>query len=195
MNGKLLGQVVVGCLLLVVVMWFCRGVQLAWQQTTPGEPSPAGRGTPQVSPSLPAGVPARVRAFVAVALPWARQAHAALGWPVALVVAQWGWEHGWQVPDSQGFNWGNTTYAPGCPYRAGSRFCYASTPAEGLRQYVYTARLPWYQPVTRASRQGVEAAAVALGRSPWDAGHYTHDGHPGDDLLAVLRAYQLNRLT
>ncbi len=179
---------------LVVALWLMRGFQLAWQQTATDSQGAAPGVTAQATVALPVGVPAHVRAFVKLALPYARQAHAALSWPVGLLVAQWGWEHGWQVPDAQGYNWGNTTYAPGCPYRAGSRFCYAATPAEGLRQYIYTARLPWYRGVTEAARHGVEAAAVALGQSPWDAGHYTHDGHPGDDLLAVLRQFHLEGL-
>lgn len=54
---------------------------------------------------------------------------------------------------------------------AGSRFCYAATPAEGLREYVYTARLDFYAGIAPAAKQvGAGAAAQALGRSPWDAG-------------------------
>jgi hypothetical protein len=177
-------------LLVVGGVWLCRGFELAWQQTTPGERSPAGV-TPQGVPSeLPTGLPANVQAFLVLALPFAQQAHQALGWQTSVIVAQWGLEHGWSVPDAQGYNWGNTTYAPGCERRGG--FCYASTPAEGLQQYVYTARLPFYVGVTQAAQQGAVAMAGALGRSPWDAGHYTHDGHPGDDLLAILQGFHLD---
>ena len=96
------------------------------------------------------------------------------------------------MPDAQGFNWGNTTYASGYPKHG--RFCYASTPQEGLREYLYTARLPWYQPVTQAAKRGAEATALALVESLLDEGHYTHDGHPGDDLLTVLRMCHLTAL-
>lgn len=184
--SKMLGRVFLLLLLLLFGIWLGMGFTLAWQQTTPGAVPP------QQTPALPSGVPANVRAFVRLALPFARQAHHALGWQTSVIVAQWGLEHGWAVPDAQGYNWGNTTYAPGCTQRGG--FCYAPTPAEGLREYVYTARLPWYRAVTQAAQQGAAAMAVALGRSPWDAGHYTHDGHPGDDLLAIVQAFHLDVL-
>jgi hypothetical protein len=191
--SKLLGRLFLLLLLLIFGIWLGCGLELAWQQTTPEQPSPAGGATPQVALSrLPADLPSNVRVFVRVALPFAVQAHQALGWQTSVIVAQWGLEHGWSVPDAQGYNWGNTTYAPGCTQRGG--FCYAPTPAEGLREYVYTARLSFYRGVTQAARQGAIAMAVALGRSPWDAGHYTHDGHPGDDLLAIWRAFHLDML-
>jgi hypothetical protein len=191
--SKALGR----CFLLLVVvilgLWFCRGFTLAWQQTTPEHPAPVGSVTAQAALSrVPAGLPSNVQAFVVLALPFAQQAYQALGWQTSVILAQWGLEHGWVVPDSQGYNWGNTTYAPGCVLRDG--FCYAPTPAEGLREYLYTARLPWYQPVTQAAHQGAVAMIGALGRSPWDAGHYTHDGHPGDDLLTIWQTFHFAEL-
>jgi hypothetical protein len=140
---------------------------------------------------VPADLPPNVRAFVRLALPYALQAHQSLGWQTSVLLAQWGLEHGWQVPDAQGYNWGNTEYAPGCPKPG--RFCYAPTPAEGLREYVYTARLPFYDGVRAAVPNGANAVAVALGVSPWDEGHYTADGYPGDSLLAIMRQFNLYR--
>ncbi len=159
-----------GWLLLLVFLvsaWACRGFQLAWEQTSAGAVQHQPVVTPQkAKSSLPANLPANVRAFLEMALPYAVQAHQALGWQTSVILAQWGLEHGWNVPDAQGYNWGNTTYAPGCPYQAGSRFCYASTPEEGLREYIYTAQLPWYKPVLAAVPQGADAVAIALGESP-----------------------------
>lgn len=170
--------------------WACAGFQSAWEQTSASaaQHQPAVV-TPQKKaiPSLPTNLPASVRAFLEMALPYAVQAHQTLGWQTSVILAQWGLEHGWTVPDSQGFNWGNTTYAPDCP--KSGRFCYASTPEEGLREYIYTAQLPWYKPVRNAVPLGADATAVALGESPWDAGHYTVDGHPGDSLLAILHEF------
>jgi hypothetical protein len=60
-----------------------------------------------------------------------------------------------------------------------------------LREYEYTARLHYYDGVRAAVPQGADATAVALGQSPWDAGHYTADGSPGDALLRLMREFIL----
>jgi hypothetical protein len=144
-------------------------------------------------PAIPDDLPDNVRSFIVLALPYAVQAHRILGWPTSVVLAQWGLEHGWSVPDAQGYNWGNTTYAPGCPYQ-GSRFCYAATPEEGLREYVYTAQLQYYDSVRVATSRGADATALALGQSPWDAGHYGGAGQPGSSLLIIMHNFNLYRL-
>ncbi len=162
-------------------------VAAAWQPTATSTPSP----TPTLMSVAPADLPPKVRDFIQLALPYAQQAHQTLTWQTSVILAQWGLEHGWTVPDAQGYNWGNTEYAPGCPKPG--RFCYAPTPAEGLREYIYTAQLPWYKPVGNAVPQGADATAVALGRSPWDAGHYTGDGQPGDSLLGLMHEFNLYR--
>jgi hypothetical protein len=143
-------------------------------------------------PTIPADLPANVQSFIVIALPYAVQAHDALGWPISVLLAQWGLEHGWSVPDAQGYNWGNTEYAPGCPYQ-GSRFCYASTPAEGLREYIYAARLSYYDGVRAAVKDGAAATALALGESPWDTGHYGGADHPGASLLAIMSNFNFYR--
>lgn len=143
-------------------------------------------------PAIPDDLPDNVRSFITLALPYAVQAHQALGWPTSVLLAQWGLEHGWSVPDAQGYNWGNTEYAPGCPY-AGSRFCYADTPAEGLREYIYTAQLNYYDGVRAAVAQGADATALALGESPWDAGHYGGADQPGSSLLAIMHNFNFYR--
>lgn len=148
---------------------------------------------PPKLPAIPTDLPNNVRSFMKVALPFAVQAHQALNWPTSTILAQWGLEHGWSVPDAQGYNWGNTTYAPNCPYR-GSRFCYASTPAEGLREFIYTARLNYYRNIAPAARQGgADAAAQELGKSPWDFAHYAGKGQPGSLLLAIMHNFNLYR--
>jgi hypothetical protein len=188
-----------GVLLLLVLIAFLFRLEqpgdvfapTSWQLSvwvpTPVQTSEGAYG----QPTVPADLPHNVRAFVRLALPYALQAHQALGWQTSVLLAQWGLEHGWQVPDAQGYNWGNTEYAPACPKPG--RFCYAPTPAEGLREYLYTAHLPFYDRVRAAVPYGADAVAVALGESPWDEGHYTADGHPGDSLLAIMRQFNLYR--
>jgi hypothetical protein len=143
-------------------------------------------------PAIPNDLPDNVHAFITIALPYALQAHQVLKWQTSVLLAQWGFEHGWSVPDSQGYNWGNTTYAPGCQYQQGSRFCYAPTPAEGLREYVYTAQLGYYDGVRTAVVHGADATALALGQSPWDGGHYGGD-QPGSALLGIMHDFNLYR--
>lgn len=154
---------------------------------------------PAATPWL-ADLPAKVASFVRLALPYAFQAHQALGWQTSVILAQWGLEQGWYVPSYTGYNWGNVGLMPGVPSVPGlnvpgspSGFSYAATPADGERVYVMAARLPYYIPVTQAAPAGPDATAVALGNSPWDAGHYTNIGQPGSSLLAIMRGYNLYR--
>jgi hypothetical protein len=152
-------------------------------------------------PAVPDDLPANVHDFVVIALPYAIQAHKALAWPTSVILAQWGLEHGWKVPDYTGYNWGNSsaiegepsvpgTNAPGSP----AAFAYARTPADGLRYFLSAARLPYYAGVAPAAKRGgANAAAVALGESPWDAAHYTVTGHPGSSLLAIMQDFNFYR--
>ena len=41
------------------------------------------------------------------------------------------------------------------------------------------------------SASGANAAARALGQSPWDWGHYTNRGDPGSSLISIMRVYNL----
>lgn len=158
------------------------------------------------APAVPAvaqppklGTARGVSQFIAFVLPYARRAHAQTGWPTSLILAQWGVEHGWHLPSYTGYNFGNCGAIPGEPTIGGlnvpgspSAFSYARTPEDGLRQYVHVAHLGYYTAVAPSARSGgVDAAARALGRSPWDAGHYTDHGEPGSSLLTVLHVYNL----
>jgi hypothetical protein len=126
--------------------------------------------------------------FIEFALPYAQRAHATLHWPVSVILAQWGLEHGWRMPDFDGFNFGNEKAIGGEPAELHG-FAYAVTPEDGLRQYLRVASLSFYASVGQAG--GADAAARALGRSPWDEGHYTHTGDPGSSLLDLMRAFNL----
>lgn len=152
-----------------------------------------------VTQSLPQGPAHGEQAFIALALPYAQQAHAATGWPVSVILAQWGVEHGWSVPTFTGYNWGNVAALPGEQSVGGTgtwgspaRFSYAPTAMDGLREYVHVAHLSIYASVANAAASsGANAAAQALGRSPWDAGHYTNRNDPGSSLLDAMRRYDL----
>lgn len=140
-----------------------------------------------------------VRNFIAFVLPYARRAHDATGWPTSLILAQWGLEQGWHLPSYTGYNFGNCGAVPGEPTIGGlnvpgspSAFTYSATPEDGLRVYIHVAHLSYYTGVAWAAQhEGVNAAARALGASPWDAGHYTDHNDPGSSLIAILQAYNL----
>lgn len=139
------------------------------------------------------------QSFVQLALPYAISAHQQCDWPVSLILAQWGVEHGWKIPSYTGYNWGNSSAISGFPTVPGlkvagspSAFAYAKTPDVGVAIYVRFCKMGFYRGVAPAAASGgVNAAAVALGKSPWDAGHYTNSGQPGSSLLAALRVYNL----
>ena len=139
-----------------------------------------------------------VQSFVQLALPYARQAHNATGWPTSMILAQWGLEQGWRAPGYTGFNWGNVAALPGEPTVNGiavpgspAAFAYAKSPDQGLSYYIRVAHLSFYNGVGQAAQNGPDAAARALGQSPWDAGHYTATGSPGSSLLSLMRVYNL----
>ncbi|HEX8996969.1 MAG TPA: LysM peptidoglycan-binding domain-containing protein [Ktedonobacterales bacterium] len=156
-------------------------------------PAPAPVSHPPVY-----SAPGNVRAFIAYTLPYARKASAQTGWPVSVILAQWGLETGWRTRTYTGFNWGNCGAMPGQPTIGGinkpgspAAFAYAYTPTQGVDEYVHVAHLGYYSRVAAASRQGADAAARALGQSPWDWGHYTNRGIPGSSLISIMRVFNL----
>src|SRR5579885_474342 len=164
----------------------------------PSSDALASRASPLRSPPLLTHLPTQIDSFINLALPYALQAHKALGWQTSVILAQWGLEQGWHVPSYTGYNWGNVGQLPGVPTVPGisapgspSAFSYAATPADGARVYIMAARLPYYDRVFLAAPHGATATALALGYSPWDAGHYTNTGQPGSLLLAIMQRYHL----
>src|SRR5262249_43247461 len=89
---------------------------------------------PSYAPKQPSSAKGS-QAFVALALPYARQAHQSSGWPVSLILAQWGLEQGWKTPGYTGYNFGNVAALPGEPTVKGIQkvgspraFAYAKSP-------------------------------------------------------------------
>jgi flagellum-specific peptidoglycan hydrolase FlgJ len=143
--------------------------------------------------------PGNVKAFIKFTVPYAKQASRQTGWPVSMILAQWGLETGWRVHTFTGYNWGNCGAIPGMPKVGGTSapgspaaFSYAYTPSQGVAEYVHVAHLGYYRGVAPAWRSsGANAAARALGRSPWDWGHYTNRGSPGSSLITIMQRYNL----
>ena len=161
----------------------------------------ASSNKPAPAPASQAPVysaPSNVRAFINYTLPYARQASKATGWPVSVILAQWGLETGWRTRTYTGFNWGNCGAMPNQPMVGGinkpgspAAFAYAYSPAQGVAEYVHVAHLSYYRNVSPAARNGADAAARALGQSPWDWGHYTNRGSPGSSLINIMRVFNL----
>jgi LysM repeat protein len=158
------------------------------------QPAPAPAAHP---PTYSA--PANVKSFINYTLPYARQASKQTGWPVSVILAQWGLETGWRTQTYTGFNWGNCGAMPGQPTIGGinkpgspAAFAYANSPVQGLAEYTHVAHLGYYTRVAQAAHSGgADAAARALGQSPWDWGHYTNRGDPGSSLISIMRVYNL----
>jgi hypothetical protein len=142
--------------------------------------------------------PGNVRAFINYTLPYARKASAQTGWPVSMILAQWGLETGWRTKTYTGYNWGNCGAMPGQPTIGGinkpgspAAFAYAYNPSQGVAEYVHVAHLSYYRGVAPAAKSSADAAARALGRSPWDWGHYTNRHDPGSSIINIMRVYNL----
>jgi hypothetical protein len=171
------------------------GVFLAFKAVAPTTPKQLPPGPTPVPVASPA-------AFIATMLPFAQQLHQDLGWPVSVTLAQMGVEHGWRLPDFDGWNLANSKVFPdpdrdgGVCFRQASvrSFCYASTPQVGVAIYEHVAHLSYYTAIGQAARSGgAQAAARALGESPWDAGHYALNGVPGGALIAAMSTFHLNQ--
>jgi LysM domain len=167
----------------------------AQAQSAPAVPA----NTSSQAPAVTGAEATNEQSFVQLALPYAVSAYQQCKWPVSLVLAQWGVEQGWHVPSYTGYNWGNVSAITGEPSVKGlpvagspTAFAYARTPADGLRYYVIYCHMGYYTGVAPAAASGgPNAAAVALGQSPWDAGHYTNINSPGSSLLTTMRVFNL----
>lgn len=148
-----------------------------------------------------------VQAFICAVVPYVHTAQIAMSqqgvtppWLTSVIIAQWGLEQGWKLPGYTGDNFGNVAALPGYPTIGGTSapgsppaFAYAYTPQQGVDEYVTVVKNGLYTTVTTAGAQGADAQATALGVSPWDAAHYTADGHPGDSLTAIIQHNNLTR--
>lgn len=118
--------------------------------------------------------------FFAAAAPFAKWAHMDTGVLEGVVLAQWADENGfvWPPPGNNPGNVGNTLH--------GGMVNYANI-TQGVAAYIQTMQLGYYKAVRAA--QTWQAQAVALGESPWAAGHY--GSPPGSALVDIIEQYGL----
>lgn len=170
----------------------------------PGQPLTTQVGLVSVdvntlAPSQVLNASSKVRQFIAFALPYAREASQKTGWPVSMILGQWGLEKSWRTYTFTGYNWGNCGAIPGFPAIPGTsvpgspdQFAFANTPEQGVAEYVHVAHLRYYTAIAPAWHSGgANAAARALGASPWDWGHYTAIGSPGSSVIGLMQRYNL----
>jgi hypothetical protein len=121
------------------------------------------------------------------ALPWARQASAATGVHVSVVLSQWAIETGYGGTDwYPNNNPGNVGSFDGQPVNT------FPTLAEGVQAYIDTMKLGYYAAV-RANPTWY-GQCIALGQSPWASAHYALTGQgPGSELVWVVENYNLTQ--
>lgn len=125
-----------------------------------------------------------------------------------VILAQWAVETGWgsshlaSLHNLAGIRWygrpgqvaqvGGDQHANGSPV-VGTGFASYRSIGAFVDDYVHVLGLPYYAKV-RALWQPSDTESgviipqcVALGRSPYDAGHYGGDAHPGSSLVAAWR--------
>lgn len=117
------------------------------------------------------------------ALPLAQRASAGTGVLVSVILAQWadettyGTSNDWTVKHNPG------NVSPG-----GVVASYPTLDA-GVNAWIVTMNDGTYNAVKRA--QTWQAQCLALGQSPWAAGHYDDGNGPGSALVAIVSSYQL----
>ncbi len=132
--------------------------------------------------------------FAATYGPLARRAAAATHVLPRVILAQWAVETAWGESglaigchNLAGIRWygqAGTRQIGGTPGKSGTGFaCYPSLSAFGA-DYTRLMQLPYYARLRAAV--GPHNQAIALGESPWDAGHYTSNGTRGGSILAAL---------
>jgi hypothetical protein len=111
---------------------------------------------------------------------WAKWAAPKTGLHAVVILAQWADETGWGTSSAwvDGFNPAGIS--------PGGQIAKYSSVEEGMTHYVTTLNLPYYDRVRSAFSSGPLAQAIALGESPWAAGHYGGQEHPGSDLVSII---------
>lgn len=111
-------------------------------------------------------------AFISTYLSWARKVESDIGVDAWAVLTQWAFETGWGTSALavNGHNLaGIKHYTPGTTSLV---FWTYPSVAAFVTDYENTLRLSYYTDVLAQRGKGTVATLYALGRSPWDAGHY-----------------------
>ncbi len=134
-----------------------------------------------------------VASFLAAAAPYAGQEASVTGLDCRLFLVQWGLETGWGSSNlARCNNWAGLT----CDHCTAAGTCsgrFACLPSPAAFRSAYDCFLHNgnYGGVLAARGQSLSAQFVALGVSPWDAGHYAGTcGHPGCALQNLYAANQ-----
>ena len=125
--------------------------------------------------------------FQAAFQPYADEVAKGTGLSAGLFLAQWAVETAYASSFAGAFNLGNITRGG-----ASNGFVnYGSYAQYAQAQILLLHDIP-YEGVLAAAGKTLAEQCVALGASPWDAGHYNNGGGPGSSLIAVLPAFGLS---
>lgn len=133
-----------------------------------------------------------VASFVAAMAPYARQVASATGLDCRLFLTQWGYESAWGTsPVSQHNNFAgieNST-GKGCTVCNGIYTC-CPTIQDFTDLYIAIIEQGIYAPVRATAGRALSTQMVALGNSPWAAGHYEGScGTPGCGLISLYNQF------
>lgn len=115
--------------------------------------------------------------FAAAYLPTAETVSSATGIDAYVLLAQWAVETAWGSAIYNANNLGNIRCSP-------TSFCQYANLQEFADAAIATWRNGYYGAVLATA--GAEAQLIAIGESPWDAGHYNNGGGPGSSLVAAF---------
>lgn len=125
--------------------------------------------------------------FQAAFTSYAEQAAAGTGLLPGLFLAQWAVETAYASSFAGTFNLGNIT-------RGGSQFGFVNygSYTQAVDAEILLLHDAPYAGVLAAAGADLGQQCIALGASPWDAGHYDNGGGPGSSLIATLPVFGMN---
>ena len=112
---------------------------------------------------------------------YADQVAAGTGLSAGLFLAQWAVETAYASAFAGSYNLGNITRGG-----ASNGFVNYGSYAQFVNAQILLLHDVPYEGVLASAGKSLAEQCVALGSSPWDAGHYNNGGGPGSSLIAVL---------
>ena len=135
------------------------------------------------------------QSFVAAMAPYAHQVASATGLDCRLFLVQWAYESAWgssEVASHNNFAGIEHSAGKGCTVCDGIFTCCPSV-ADFAALYTAIIEQPIYASVRATAGQPLGDQFIALGRSPWAAGHY--EGSCGSPGCALAQLYAANAAT
>jgi hypothetical protein len=94
------------------------------------------------------------------------------------LLIQWAVETNYGQQINNANNLGNIRCGP-------DSFCQYASPSQFVGAAIFVWHNGFYPDVLAAAGMSLDVQLLAIGSSPWDAGHYDNGGGPGSSLLAI----------